>query len=161
MVDFLFNGPAEAPLLLLAPGAGAPMTSGFMEACARLLAERGVATARFEFAYMAVRRTGGKRRPPPRAETLVPEYRAAVEAAVARDAHSLFIGGKSLGGSVASLVADEASSAGPDTRPRMPRLPFHPPAKPAALRTAHLARLALPDPHLPGRARSFRHAPGG
>lgn len=144
--ELLITGPLnEAPLLLLAPGAGAPMTSPWLERCANLLAERRVATARFEFAYMAARRTGGNRRPPPRADLLVPEYRAAVDAAVARcGGLPLFIGGKSLGGRVASLVADDLFSRGCIGGLVCLGYPFHPIGKPDALRTAHLEGLRCP-----------------
>src|SRR5918992_724546 len=81
MIELVDSGPADAAArLILAHGAGAPMTSPFMETFARLLAERGLAVTRFEFGYMAARRAGGKRRPPPKAELLTPEYLAVVEA---------------------------------------------------------------------------------
>ena len=81
MTDVLSQGPLATPIrLLLAHGAGAPMTSPFMEKIAGLLIERGLGVSRFEFAYMAGRRKDGKRRPPPKAERLVDEYKAAVTA---------------------------------------------------------------------------------
>lgn len=81
MPDFLHTGPHDAPCrLLLAHGAGAAMSSPFMNNIAALLAQRGVAVSRFEFSYMAARRNGGKRRPPPRAETLKAEYEKALAA---------------------------------------------------------------------------------
>ncbi len=101
MPDFLFTGPADAKTtLLLAHGAGAPMDSAWMNAIAERLAAKNIRTARFEFSYMAARRTGEGRKPPPRAETLLAEYRAAV-AAIEAPAR-LIIGGKSMGGRVAS-----------------------------------------------------------
>jgi predicted alpha/beta-hydrolase family hydrolase len=67
-LELLPTGPAQAAArLLLAHGAGAAMTSPFLETMAGLLAERGIAAIRFEFAYMAARRRGGGRKPPPRA----------------------------------------------------------------------------------------------
>jgi hypothetical protein len=145
MTELLLSGSEDAPaMLLLAHGAGAPMTSPFMETIAGLLAERAVATARFEFAYMAARRTG-KRRPPPRAEALTAEYEAAV-ADARKLAHSrpLLIGGKSLGGRVASLIADRLHEAGAVSGLVCLGYPFHPPARPESLRTAHLERLGCP-----------------
>jgi len=72
---FLLAGPADAPVrFLCAHGAGAGMETPFLKTFAQLLAERGVATLRFEFAYMAARRSGGTRRPPPKAERLMDEY---------------------------------------------------------------------------------------
>ena len=65
-VDLLHSGPSSGPVLVLAHGAGAPMDSGFMQAMADLLAARGIHVIRFEFAYMAARRTAGIRKPPSR-----------------------------------------------------------------------------------------------
>ena len=77
----LLSGPAGAgTTLLLAHGAGAPMDSPWMNAIAAALATGGCRVARFEFGYMASRRTDGRRRPPPRAEVVMPEYLAAVAA---------------------------------------------------------------------------------
>ena len=82
-MDFLYDGPVDAPAtILLGHGAGGAMDSAAMTAAARALAAAGLRVARFEFGYMAARREG-KRRPPPRAETLIPEYRAAVAALAA------------------------------------------------------------------------------
>ncbi len=79
-MDFLIDGSEDAPAtLLLAHGAGAPMDASAMTAAAVAIAAAGIRVARFEFAYMAARRNGG-RRPPPKAELLIGEYRAAVEA---------------------------------------------------------------------------------
>ncbi|WP_343716477.1 alpha/beta family hydrolase [Inquilinus sp.] len=139
---FLIDGPAEArTTLLLAHGAGAPMDSASMTAAAKALAEAGFRVARFEFGYMAARRTG-QRKPPPRAETVIPEFRAAVEALGATG--PLIIGGKSMGGRVASMVADELHAAGRIAGLLCLGYPFHPPGKPAQLRTAHLADLTTP-----------------
>ncbi len=145
MTDFLHLGPQDGPLLILAHGAGAGMSSPFMELIAALLAERGVASARFEFAYMAARRAGGKRRPPPKAELLIPEYEAALGELHNLDpARRLLIGGKSMGGRVASFMADQAFAAGRCAGLVCLGYPFHPVAKPANLRTAHLETLACP-----------------
>jgi len=140
---FLQTGPADAPVrFLCAHGAGAGMETPFLSVLAQLLAERGVATLRFEFAYMAARRPGGTRKPPPKAERLMDEYRAAVAAAGA--GAPLLIGGKSMGGRVASLVADELHAAGFVAGLVCLGYPFHPPKRPEQLRTGHLAELACP-----------------
>ncbi|WP_225768643.1 alpha/beta family hydrolase [Inquilinus sp. Marseille-Q2685] len=140
--SFLIDGPAEARFtILLAHGAGAPMDSASMTAAAKALAEAGFRVARFEFGYMAARRDG-QRKPPPRAETVIPEYRAAVDALGATG--PLIIGGKSMGGRVASMVADEMHATGRIAGLLCLGYPFHPPGKPAQLRTAHLAGLATP-----------------
>jgi len=143
MTDFLFDGPENAgTTILLAHGAGAPMDSASMTAVAKALADVGFRVTRFEFGYMAARRATGPK-PPPRADTLNPEYLAAIRALNAKG--KLIIGGKSMGGRVASMVADEAKVAGLICL----GYPFHPPEKPprgreAALRTAHLADLKTP-----------------
>jgi predicted alpha/beta-hydrolase family hydrolase len=117
------------------------METPFLAAMAALLAERGVASIRFEFAYMAARRQG-IRKPPPRAESLIGEYRAAV--AAAPGGGPLLIGGKSMGGRVASLVADELHAAGRISGLVCLGYPFHPPKQPQRLRTQHLERLTCP-----------------
>jgi hypothetical protein len=142
MSKFLFDGPNDAnATVLLAHGAGAPMDSAGMTRLAATLAGAGFRVARFEFAYMAARRSGS-RRAPPKAETLIPEYRAAVAALGARG--KLVIGGKSMGGRVASMVADELHAQGVVAGLLCLGYPFHPMGKPEALRTAHLATLRTP-----------------
>lgn len=147
MTEFLNTGPENASVrLMLAHGAGGPMTSAFLETVADLLAARDIAVTRFEFAYMAARRTSGKRKPPPKAELLVPEYRAAVEQIGAKlsNGQSLMIGGKSMGGRVASLLADELIATGRSVGLVCLGYPFHPPGKPERLRTEHLVELTSP-----------------
>ncbi|HEV2899134.1 MAG TPA: alpha/beta fold hydrolase [Pseudaminobacter sp.] len=143
MPDFLFNGPADArTTILLAHGAGAPMDSAWMNAFAERLAAINIRVARFEFSYMASRRTGDGRKPPPRAETLLSEYRAAVEQI--GPAPKLFIGGKSMGGRVASMVADALFRDEKIAGLVCLGYPFHPPGSPEKLRTAHLEKLSAP-----------------
>jgi predicted alpha/beta-hydrolase family hydrolase len=142
MTDFLIDGPGQAATtVLLAHGAGAPMDSASMNAAARALAAAGLRVARFEFGYMAARRQG-HRKPPPKAETVIPEYLAAVAAVGA--AGRLVIGGKSMGGRVASMAADALNAQGSVAGLLCLGYPFHPPGRPAQLRTAHLERLATP-----------------
>jgi len=141
-VKFLFDGPEAArATILLAHGAGAPMDSASMTAAAAALATAGFRVARFEFAYMAARREG-TRKPPPRADTLIPEYRAAI--AALGGTGPLIIGGKSMGGRVASLAADELFANGAIAGLLCLGYPFHPPEKPEQLRTAHLVGLRTP-----------------
>jgi len=136
------TGPANAPVAFLcAHGAGAGMETPLLSAIAALLAERGLTTYRFEFGYMAARRLGA-RKPPPKAERLTQEYRAAVAALSA--GVPLIIGGKSMGGRVASLVADELYREGRVLGLACLGYPFHPPKKPEQLRTAHLMALRCP-----------------
>lgn len=143
MTDFLFDGPEDArATVLLAHGAGAPMDSNSMIAAAKALAAEGLRVARFEFGYMAGRRTGDGRKPPPRAESAMPEYVAAIEALGTKG--PLIIGGKSMGGRVASMVADEVFAAGKVAGLLCLGYPFHPPGRPAQLRTKHLETLRCP-----------------
>ena len=147
MTEFIENRPHDvAARLLLAHGAGGAMTSSFLEVMAGMLAERKIFVTRFEFAYMAARRTGGKRRPPPKAELLVPEYRNVVEQVRSEmnPDQLLLIGGKSMGGRVASLLADELFAAGCISGLVCLGYPFHPPGKPDQLRTQHLTDLRTP-----------------
>ena len=140
---FLFDGADNAPVtILLAHGAGAPMDSMSMEATAKALVTANFRVVRFEFGYMAARRTSDSRKPPPRAEVLKPEYMKAVAELGATGA--LVIGGKSMGGRVASMIADDLYSAKRIAGLLCLGYPFHPPGKPEQLRTKHLAGLMTP-----------------
>jgi predicted alpha/beta-hydrolase family hydrolase len=143
--SFLFDGDDTAPVtILLAHGAGASMDSPSMTATAKAFAAAGFQVARFEFHYMAARRYG-HRKPPPRAETVNPEYVKAIADLRARGVTGkLIIGGKSMGGRVASMVADEMFSKGEIAGLVCLGYPFHPPAKPEQLRTRHLIDLKTP-----------------
>jgi predicted alpha/beta-hydrolase family hydrolase len=135
----LLDGPADAPLTIaLAHGAGAPMDTPFMNQMARGLAESGLRVARFEFPYMRRRREGGKRGMPDRTAVLEASWLATIDAL--GDPNRLVIGGKSMGGRIASHVADRAGVAGLVCL----GYPFHPPGQPEKLRTAHLAQLRTP-----------------
>lgn len=147
-------GNAQAALLL-AHGAGAAMTSPFLARLAESLAEQGVTVARFNFGYMAAR-ASGVRRPPPRAETLSGEYHAAFATFEATFAGlPLLIGGKSMGGRVASLIAEALWHEGRIRGLACLGYPFHPPKKPEQLRTAHLAGLTVPTLILQGTRDPF------
>lgn len=142
--DFLFDGPEDARItILLAHGAGAPMDSASMNAVTKALAEQGFRVARFEFAYMASRRTASGKKPPPKAETVMPEYVAAIDNLGPTNG-PLLIGGKSMGGRVASMVADALFDAGRIAGLVCLGYPFHPPGRPQQLRTAHLINLKTP-----------------
>lgn len=131
--DFLFNGPAAAATTLaLAHGAGGPMDSPFLDRVAEGVAAEGFRVARFEFPYMRARRKGGKRGAPDRPPVLRQAWLDAV--GYLAGAGRLVIGGKSLGGRVASMVADEAGVRGLVCL----GYPFHPPGQPDRLRTKHL-----------------------
>jgi hypothetical protein len=157
MTDFLFDGPDKTALtVLLAHGAGAPMDSTSMTATTKALADMGFRVARFEFGYMAARRTTGPK-PPPRAEKVMPEYTAAIDALQPKG--KLIIGGKSMGGRVASMIADEMLAAGKIVGLLCLGYPFHPPEKPQQLRTGHLAELETPTLIVQGTRDPFGSAP--
>ncbi|MGE5595098.1 MAG: alpha/beta family hydrolase [Hyphomicrobiales bacterium] len=138
-MEYLFDGPPVAPFaVVLAHGAGAPMDSPFMEAFARGLGQRGFRVARFEFPYMAARRTAGTRKPPDREAVLLETWRAVAEEFGGGD--RLVVGGKSMGGRMASMVADEVGARGLLCL----GYPFHAPGRPEKARTAHLAQLRTP-----------------
>ncbi|RRV05670.1 esterase [Pseudomonas sp. v388] len=131
----------RAPLtLLLAHGAGAPMDSGFMNDMARYLAAEGVSVMRFEFPYMAQRRTGGSKRPPNQQPQLLECWRQAHAQLRPCVAGRLAVGGKSMGGRMASLIADELNV---DALVCL-GYPFHPVGKPEKTRVEHLAALKTP-----------------
>lgn len=140
---FLELGPkSSSATILFAHGAGAPMDSSAMTAIADALAEQGLRVVRFEFSYMASRRTEGTRKPPPRAEKLNSEYLAAIEALQVDG--PLIIGGKSMGGRVASMIADELFGSNQIAGLLCVGYPFHPIGKPEKLRTEHLQNLRTP-----------------
>jgi uncharacterized protein len=142
-IMFLTDEPERSKAtILLAHGAGAAMDSAAMNASAKALADGGLRVARFEFAYMASRRTSGTRKPPPRADRLKQEYIDAIDALGAKG--PLIIGGKSMGGRVASMVADELYASGKIKGLLCLGYPFHPPGKPEELRTAHLEAIETP-----------------
>jgi uncharacterized protein len=138
VIPFLSDGPERARVTLaLAHGAGAPMDSPFLETMAGDLAARGIRVVRFEFPYMRQRRTTGKRGAPDREPVLRETW---MEVMGHFGPERLAIGGKSMGGRIASMVADEAGVRGLVCL----GYPFHPPGKPERLRTEHLAALRTP-----------------
>lgn len=140
---FLTDGPERAnATLLLAHGAGAPMDSASMNAIVATLAQSDLRVVRFEFEYMASRRRSSARKPPLRAERLIPEYISAVDELKTKG--PLIIGGKSMGGRIASMVADDLYTSGRVAGLLCLGYPFHPVGKPDQLRTAHLAALQTP-----------------
>ena len=138
----LWDEPPQAAsgTLILAHGAGAPMDSPFMQYMAQGLAARGVRVVRFEFAYMAQRRVDGRKRPPNPQAQLLQQWRDIYAQVRQRVAGPVAIGGKSMGGRMASLLADELGASvliclG---------YPFYAAGKPEKPRVAHLAALRTP-----------------
>ncbi|NUT79631.1 alpha/beta hydrolase [Pseudomonas brassicacearum] len=128
---------ARAPTLILAHGAGAPMDSGFMEQMAARLGAQGVNVLRFEFPYMAQRRLDGGKRPPNPAPKLLECWREVYATVRPYVAGRLAVGGKSMGGRMASLLADEL---GADALVCL-GYPFYAVGKPQKPRVEHLAAL--------------------
>ncbi len=147
---FLTDGPADATdRLVLAHGAGAPMDHPTMETIATGVAAAGIRVVRFEFPYMRQRRTGGPRRPPDRQAVLLDTWHEVIDA-LGR-AENLVIGGRSMGGRMASLIADAVRARGLVCL----GYPFHPPGKPEKLRTEHLAALRTPTLIVQGERDAF------
>lgn len=137
-VDILFNGKRTAAwTIALAHGAGAGMDSPFMTWFAEALVKRSCGVARFEFPYMVKQRRSGKRGPPDKLPALLATWREVIDV-LGRD--HLVIGGKSMGGRIASMVVDEAHVKGLICL----GYPFHPVGKPERLRVEHLQRIAAP-----------------
>ena len=135
---YLIDGAGDGrPTLVLAHGAGAPMDHPWMDRVCTLIAEQGVRTVRFEFPYMAVRRISGKRPGPNPARVLEATWREVIGEL---GTEGLVIGGKSMGGRIASMVAEEAGVAGVVCF----GYPFHPPGRPEKMRTAHLEAIQTP-----------------
>ncbi|HEB79882.1 MAG TPA: alpha/beta fold hydrolase [Rhodospirillales bacterium] len=147
MDNLLFDGPEDAPLgdapltIALAHGAGAAMDTPFMAFFAEGLAERGFRAVRFEFPYMAERRRTGVKRPPDRAPLLLETWKAVIEEL---GPERLIIGGKSLGGRMASMVADEAGVRGLVCLGYPFHAPGRPPERPEGPRIDHLKALKTP-----------------
>ncbi|AMT88253.1 MULTISPECIES: alpha/beta family hydrolase [Pseudomonas] len=129
-------GEASATLIL-AHGSGAPMDSEWMIDMAGRLAGLGVNVLRFEFPYMAQRRVDGVKRPPNPAPKLLDCWREVFALVRRHVAGPLAIGGKSMGGRMASLVADEL---GVDALVCL-GYPFYAAGKPEKPRVEHLASL--------------------
>lgn len=133
-MDYLYDGPAGSRhLFLFAHGAGAPMTHAFMNAVAKGMGERGIRVVRFNFPYMSV-----GRKVPDKQDVLLDAWRQAV--ADHGGGKKVHVGGKSMGGRMASMVADELQVRGLICF----GYPFHPPGKREKTRTAHLATLRTP-----------------
>lgn len=145
-ISFVRDGKLSGrPLLLLAHGAGAPYTSPFMRETARGLDARGVAVVRFHFPYMEEAQRRGTRRPPDPKKRLLATWRAMLDRALGMRNHGpIVIGGKSMGGRMASMMlaagdAPEASGA------VYLGYPLHPPGRPEKLRAAHLGDVPVPQ----------------
>jgi uncharacterized protein len=140
--------PDAAATLVLAHGAGAGMDHPFMAGFARAIAGHRVATLRYNFPYME-----RGRRSPDAEGVLRATWVAAFEHARSRsDGRPALVGGKSLGGRIASMaVADGMPAAGLVFL----GYPFHPPGKPERVRDEHLYRITVPMVFIQGTADAF------
>jgi len=128
-MTYLSTGPENSETtLLFAHGAGAGMDSPFMDRFAHGLADHGIRVVRFEFPYMQKARALGKKRPPDRAPKLLAHWRQVIDDFGGPQA--VFIGGKSMGGRIASLIAAElAQEQTPVRGVAITGYPFHAPGK--------------------------------
>jgi predicted alpha/beta-hydrolase family hydrolase len=150
MAAILVDGPkAAAKTFLFAHGAGGPMDSAFVQRVAEGVAASGVRVVRFEFPYMQRRRETGKGGAPDPPRVLMQSFHDAIEQA--GGGSGLVIGGKSMGGRIASMVADDAKVLGVACL----GYPFHPPGNPERMRTKHLENLRTPTLILQGTRDSF------
>lgn len=134
--------------LILGHGAGANQTSEFMVSFAEGLAARGVDCVTFNFLYTELGRN-----PPDRPDKLEACYRAVIDAVLKKSTGArLFIGGKSMGGRIASQVAQGLEAVSGLV---FLGYPLHPPGKPEQLRSAHLAAIRKPMLFIQGERDPF------
>lgn len=136
MNNWLIDGEEHSQYtFVFAHGAGAGMDHEFMQSVAKGLAFKGIRVIRFNFPYMIKRAEDGKRRPPDRAPKLLEAYQEVIEQI---DAQQLVLGGKSMGGRMASHLSEHEKVAGVACL----GFPFHPPGKPDKYKGEHLADLS-------------------
>lgn len=148
MSQWIVEGPENGPLFIFAHGAGAGMEHDFMSAVANGLAEQGIRVVRFNFPYMVKRAEDGKKRPPDRAPKLLEAYEKVIAHFTSQP---VVIGGKSMGGRMSSLLAENELVAGIACL----GYPFHPPGKPEKYKGEHLATLDKPTLILQGERDTF------
>ncbi|CAK2164884.1 putative Alpha/beta hydrolase [Vibrio crassostreae] len=148
MNNIIIDGEDSPITFIFAHGAGAGMDHEFMQSVAKGLAFKGIRVIRFNFPYMIKRAEDGKRRPPDRAPKLLEAYQEIIEQT---DADKLVIGGKSMGGRMASHLSELDKVAAMACL----GFPFHPPGKPEKYKGEHLAELAKPCLILQGERDTF------
>ena len=150
-VSALLLRPPDARLLyVLAHGAGAGMRHPFLESIAQRMAERGIATLRYQFPYMEQ----GARRPDPPAVAQATVRAAVAEAARAAQGLPLIAGGKSFGGRMTSAAQATQPLEGVRGLVFL-GFPLHPPGKPGIARAEHLDRVSVPMLFLNGTRDEF------
>ncbi|MFH4414544.1 alpha/beta family hydrolase [Vibrio diabolicus] len=148
MSQWIVEGPESGPLFTFAHGAGAGMEHDFMAAVAKGLVEQGIRVVRFNFPYMIKRAEDGKKRPPDRAPKLLEAYEEVIAHFTSQP---IVIGGKSMGGRMSSLLAENELVAGIACL----GFPFHPPGKPEKFKGDHLANIEKPTLILQGERDTF------
>ncbi len=148
MSNVRVDGEDGAPLFIFAHGAGADMDHEFMSQVAQGLAEKGIRVIRFNFPYMVKRAEDGKRRPPDRAPKLLEAYEEIIKQYATQP---VVIGGKSMGGRMASLLSEHALVKAVTCL----GFPFHPPKKLDKYKGEHLATLKKPCLILQGERDTF------
>ena len=148
MNNIIIDGEDNPITFIFAHGAGAGMDHEFMQSVAKGLAFKGIRVIRFNFPYMIKRAEDGKRRPPDRAPKLLEAYQEIIEQC---DADKLVIGGKSMGGRMASHLSELDKVAAMACL----GFPFHPPGKPEKYKGEHLAELTKPCLILQGERDTF------
>ena len=148
MNNIIIDGEDNPVTFVFAHGAGAGMDHEFMQSVAKGLAFKGIRVIRFNFPYMIKRAEDGKRRPPDRAPKLLEAYQDIIEQV---DADKLVIGGKSMGGRMASHLSEVDKVAAMACL----GFPFHPPGKPEKYKGEHLAELTKPCLILQGERDTF------
>lgn len=146
LANCLINEPEGTAIAsyIFAHGAGAAMDSDFMQNMAERLCAMDIRVIRFEFPYMVERRENGKRRPPNRQPELLESWRAIIAAVQQSYTDPLWIGGKSMGGRMATQLLSAAEPKLAVTGAICFGYPFHPQGKPEKLRTEHLIDMSAP-----------------
>ena len=156
-MDLIWDGSPQAKwTLILAHGAGASMHSEYMQYFAEQLSHQGIQVGRFNFPYMVTAIETQRRRPPDRAAKLLAAWQEIIGRVRERLAaeggdQRLAIGGKSMGGRIASMSTNHE---GVDALVCL-GYPFHPPAKKDKLRIEHLPDIKVPTMILQGERDTF------
>ncbi|MGF1688879.1 alpha/beta fold hydrolase [Photobacterium japonica] len=169
MTEYVIDTPTQGEAIatfLFAHGAGAGKDHPFMRAVASGLATRGIRVVRFDFPYMVKRQEDGKKRPPDRQPKLLLDFQRHIQV-FAQEAEQtgvpLVIGGKSMGGRMASLMVTPEADAAPEVTNCQALVagvaclgfPFHPPGKPENFRGDHLCTMTVPTLIVQGERDTF------
>lgn len=148
-VRLTIEGPKKAKTcVVLTHGSGESSASTFLSYFADGLVAHKRRVVRFDFPYMAERSTTGRRRPPDPEEVLMETWRTVVKEL---PYERIVIGGKALGGRIATMVADELGVAGVLCL----GYPFHPSGRPEKLQIDHLRELQTPTRIIQGELDQF------